>query len=161
MITLISLIFLSFRDYSAEAEKHSVLRLPDVKPQDCSIWSDHLPKDPAKAALRDCKDQIAKLDQESIQKQFEADCYKVSFDLSTFANHVEAMAKNKRSSAIAKVCHVRAEMKRGSNAVVDFMDKMCPHHVSLYNDRDTSENAKKAGLQYGHCFPYELLTSNY
>ncbi|CAE7499646.1 unnamed protein product [Symbiodinium sp. CCMP2592] len=134
-------------DYSGEAEKHSMLRLPDVKPQDCSMWSDHLPKDPAKSALKDCKEQISKLDQESIQKQFEADCYKLSFDLSSFANHVEALGKNKRTAQIAKVCHVRAEMKRGSNSVVDFIEKMCPHHISLYSDRDTSENIKKASIQ--------------
>ena len=42
-----------------------MLRLPDVKPQDCSMWADHLPKDPTKATLKDCKEQISKLDQES------------------------------------------------------------------------------------------------
>ncbi|CAE7234450.1 unnamed protein product [Symbiodinium sp. CCMP2592] len=130
-------------DYTSEAEKHCLLRLADVKPQDCSIWADHMPKDPAANALKDCREQITKLDQESIQKTFESDCYKLTWDLSAFASHVDSLSKNKRTAQIAKVCHVRAEMKRGSNAVVNFMEKNCLHETALFKDRDTCENVKK------------------
>ncbi|CAE7342829.1 unnamed protein product, partial [Symbiodinium microadriaticum] len=129
-------------DYMAEAEKHCVLRLPDVKAQDCSIWSDHLPKD-SNANLKNAQQHIAKLDQESIQKTFESDCYKLTWDLSAFANHIDALVKNKRSAQLAKVCHVRAEMKRASNSVVSYMEKNCFHETALYKDKDTCENIKK------------------
>ena len=131
----------------AEAEKHCVLRLPDVKAQDCSIWSDHLPKD-SNANLKNAQQHIAKLDQESIQKTFESDCYKLTWDLSAFANHIDALVKNKRSAQLAKVCHVRAEMKRASNSVVSYMEKNCFHETALYKDKDTCENIKKARLQH-------------
>ena len=130
----------------AEAEKHCLLRLHDVKPQDCSVWSDHLPKDPAACALKDCREHFTKLDQESIQKTFEADCYKLTWDLSAFATHVDSISKNNRTAQIAKVCHVRAEMKRGSNAVVNFIEKNSLHETALFKDRDTCENIKKARI---------------
>ncbi|CAE7938743.1 unnamed protein product, partial [Symbiodinium necroappetens] len=108
-------------DYTAEAEKHCLLRLAE-----------------------DCREQFTKLDQESIQKTFEADCYKLTWDLSAFATHVDSLTKNKKTAQLAKVCHVRAEMKRGSNTVVNFIEKNSPHDTALYKDRDTCENIKKA-----------------
>ena len=105
-----------------------------------------MPKDPAAGSLKDYQQQIQKLDQESIQKTFEADCYKLTWDLSAFAGHVDSLSKSKRSSQLAKVCHVRAEMKRGSNAVVNFIEMSHRHETVLFKDRDTCENVKKAGI---------------
>ena len=133
----------SLRDYANEAEKHCLLRLPDVKPQDCSMWRDHLPKDKSDT-LRVGQEQIAQLDLESIQKQFEADCYKISWDVSSFAAYAGAISQNKRSAQLAKVCHLRAESRRGSNAVVEWMQTQCHHEVALYSDDNAIQAVKKA-----------------
>ena len=105
-----------------------------------------MPKDPAANSLQDYREHFTKLDQESIQKTFEADCYKLTWDLSAFATHVDSLSKSKRTAQIAKVCHVRAEMKRGSNAVVNFMEKNSLHEIALFKDRNTCENIKKARI---------------
>ena len=133
------------RDYASEAEKHCLLRIPDVKPQDCSIWGDHLPKNKSGDALRAGHEQIAQLDLESIQKQFEADCYKIAMDVSSFTTYADGLGKNKRTAQLAKICHLRAEGRRGSNAVVDWMETQCHHEVGLYSDDNATEAVKKAG----------------
>ncbi|CAE6940362.1 unnamed protein product [Symbiodinium sp. CCMP2456] len=133
-------------DYTTEADKHCLLKLPDVKPQDCAIWADHMPKDPAANSLKDCQEQFLKLDQESIQKTFEADCYKLAWDLSAFASHLASLCQSRRSAQLAKVCHVRAEMKRGSNAVVNFIERNNYHETALFKDSTVCENIKKARM---------------
>ena len=136
----------ALRDYTSEAEKHCLLRLPDIKPSDCTLWSDHLPKDKSRSGsiLKDEQEKIAKLDHESIQKQFESDCYKVQHDVANFAQYADALSQGKRSAQLAKICHLRAESKRGSNVVVEWMQGQCQHEVGLYQDKDVVEAVKKA-----------------
>ena len=108
-----------------------------------SLWTDHLPKSADKIALRMGHDEIARLDTESIQKQFEADKYKVSWDLANFMTYQDSLLKQKRLGQVAKVCHIRAENQRGSAAVVDFMQRNCQHHAGCYDDADAQEDIKK------------------
>ena len=107
------------------------------------MWSDHLPKEKGNS-LRAGQEQITQLDMESIQKQFESDCFKISWDVSSFAAYADSLAKTKRTSQLAKVCHLRTESRRGSNAVVDWMQVQCHHEVGLFSDENTAENVKKA-----------------
>ena len=46
---------------------------------------------------------------------------------------------------MAKVCHLRAENKRGSSLVLDFMEVNSKHEHGLYKDTDVLEGIKKAG----------------
>ena len=138
-------MILAVRDYTQGADKHCLLKMPDIKPSDLSLWQDHLQKVSAEKALRQGNAEVIRLDNESVQKQFEADLYKVSLDTATFLQHVEMLEKGRRASQLARVCHIRAESKRGSSEVVDFMQKCCRHEVGLFQDTDAVETIKKAG----------------
>ena len=135
----------ALRDYTSEADKLCTIRLADITPQDLSIWGDHLrqTENPAHV-LKEAQNQVLKLDKESIEKQFEADVYKISLDLATFVQHVTELDKSKRNDQMAKVCHLRAENVRGANAVISFMDVNAKHEPGLYTDMDALEGVKKA-----------------
>ena len=66
---------------NAEADKFCLLKLPDIKPQDLNLWSDHLGAASAASLIRKGMEEVTKLDNESIQKQFESDTYKISLDM--------------------------------------------------------------------------------
>ena len=119
--------------------------MPDFKASDLALWQDHVKNVmTTEAAIERGTAQLLKLDQESIQKTFEGDVYKISLDTATFVQHMEQLSKNDRAKQIARVCHMRAEHKRGSGHVVDFMATACHHEVALYKDVDALESVKKA-----------------
>eukprot|EP00439_Symbiodinium_sp_Y106_P052755 s62_g7.t1 len=132
-------------DYNAEADKFCLLKLPDIKPQDLNLWSDHLGAASAASLIRKGMEEVTKLDNESIQKQFESDTYKISLDMASFLAYLAELQKCGRSKQMAKVCHLRAENKRGSSLVLDFMEVNSKHEHGLYKDTDVLEGIKKAG----------------
>ena len=135
------------RDYSQEADKHCLLKVADLQAKEFAVWTDHLQKADPQAALRKGQEEISKLDAESVQTQFQADIYKVSHDIASFTQFIDQKNKEKRTAQLAKVTHVRAENKRGSMAVVDFMNQNCKHELGLYKNMGDLENIKKAQLE--------------
>ena len=89
---------------------------------------------------------IEKLDMETIQKSFEGDIYKIAHDTSCFAKYVEDVRQCQRAAQLARIYHVRAENKRGSNAVLEFLESNHKHEVGLLTDCDVLENIKKASF---------------
>ncbi|CAE7248706.1 unnamed protein product [Symbiodinium necroappetens] len=131
-------------DYNTEAEKFCMLKLADIKPQDLNLWTDHLGTAAPASLIKLGMEEVTKLDNESIQKQFESDVYKISLDLTAFLAHLAELQKCGRSKQMAKVCHLRAENKRGSSLVLDFMEVNSRHTHGLYKDADVLEDVKKA-----------------
>ena len=62
-----------------------------------------------------------------------------------FLAYLAELQKCGRSKQMAKVCHLRAENKRGSSLVLDFMEVNSKHEHGLYKDTDVLEGIKKAG----------------
>ena len=135
------------RDYSSEADKHCLLKVADLQAKEFAVWSDHLKKADPQAALRKGQEEITKLDAESVQKQFQADIYKLSHDIASFSQFIDQQNKEKRTAQLAKVTHVRAENKRGSAAVLEFMNQNCKHVLGLYKNMGDLEDIKKAQLE--------------
>ena len=121
--------------------------MADVDPKDFSVWSDHLKQQASAAAkLQMAEQQISKLDAESVQKNFEADLFKISHDTATYMQYTDLVTKSKRNQQLAKVCHVRAENKRGAGAVLEYMSQQSRHDIGLYTDVTALEGIKKAYL---------------
>jgi len=77
---------------------------------------------------------VEALDLESIQKSFEADCLKVATDMAAYAQYTAQCGSSERQAAVAKVLKLKAEQRRGSQAVVDWMLRNCKFMAGDYTE---------------------------
>ena len=74
-----------------------------------------------------------------LRLRFESDLLKLSTDASRFADYQSKQKSTKRRSALAQVLRMKAENRKGSNLVIDFMNRSarfksnqyCEEHVCI------------------------------
>ncbi|CAE7769661.1 unnamed protein product, partial [Symbiodinium necroappetens] len=108
----------------------------DIVMADLTIWKDHLPSTVASASGAAMQGQalVEALDLQSIEKSFEADCLKVATDMAEYAQYVTQCGSSDRQAAVAKVLKLKAEQRRGSQAVVDWMLRNCKFMAGDYTE---------------------------
>ena len=79
--------------------------------------------------------------------------YKIAHDTSCFAKYVEDVGQCKRDAQLARTYHFRAENKRGSNAVLEFLEASHKHEVGLLTDNDVLEIYQEGQFRKQFCIP--------
>ena len=85
-------------------------------------------------AATEGRSRIDALDLESVQKAFESDCLKLATDMASFADYVRKCGSSDRDHALAKVLKAKSEHRRGSEAVVSWMNRNCKFVANDYNE---------------------------
>ena len=78
------------------------------------------------------------MDLEAIQKSIEADCLKLATDMAAWSEYTCKASAGERKLAITKLLRVKMENRRGSQAVVTYMDKNARFKANAYNEEHLS-----------------------
>ena len=96
---------------------------------------DHLPKTAeSQRGTGSAQGTIDQLDLESVQKSFEADLLRLSSDQAKWADYEMKISAGQRALEISKILHLKAENKRGSQLVVQWMERWCRFAANSYAD---------------------------
>ena len=96
---------------------------------------DHLPKTTdSKRSTGSAQGEIEMLDLESVQKSFEADLLRLTSDQAKWADYETKISAGERALEISKILHLKAENKRGSQLVVNWMHRWCRFAANSYSD---------------------------
>ena len=101
---------------------------------------DHLKPDDHKGADESggAEGKVQALDLEAVQKTFESDVLKLATDMAAWSEYRSKVSAGERRIAITKLLKVKAENRRGSQAVVDWMDKNARFKANAYNEEHLS-----------------------
>ncbi|CAE7749170.1 unnamed protein product [Symbiodinium sp. CCMP2456] len=121
-------------DYNAELLNLITAKLA-VLPTDTSLWKDHLPPLDSHGGSSKGASAIEALDLECVQKAFSADLLKLSEDQSLFSDYQQKLGAGQRQKALARVLRLKSENRRGSQLVVDWMERNCKHAASSYAEQ--------------------------
>ena len=69
-----------------------------------------------------------------MSKAFQADVLKLSTDMARFAEYEGKLSASQRQAAIAKVLKLKAEQRRGSQLVVDWMSRNCKFAAGTFQE---------------------------
>ena len=77
---------------------------------------------------------VQALDHEAIEKTFQADVMKLTMDMAAWGDYMAKVTHGKRQQAISKLLKVKAENRRGSQLVVEWMTKNARFSANAYNE---------------------------
>ncbi|CAE7418630.1 unnamed protein product [Symbiodinium sp. CCMP2592] len=121
-------------DYNSELQNLVTAKMPVVL-SDTALWKDHLPSQASSQHGGTGSSAIQALDLECVQKAFAADLLKLSEDQSLFSDYQQRIGAGERQKALAKVLRLKSENRRGSQLVVDWMERNAKHAATSYAEQ--------------------------
>ncbi|CAE7777691.1 unnamed protein product [Symbiodinium sp. CCMP2456] len=146
-------------DYNTELQNLVTAKMAVVV-TDTALWKDHLPTRVSSGHGSTGASAIQALDLECVQKAFAADLLKLSEDQSFFSEYQQKLGAGQRQKALAKVLRLKSENRRGSQQVVDWMDRNAKHCATSYAEqhvnviefiRETDAAATIVWVDYTKC----------
>ena len=100
---------------------------------------DHLPKqmvavDGVLVGTAPSSSHIQSLDLESVDKAFQADVLKLGSDMAQFADFESRCCASARKLAISKVLKLKAEQRKGSQVIVEWMSRNARFVAGSYQE---------------------------
>ena len=111
-----------------------VLAKVDFDVKELALWQDHVPVSKLAADEASAGTMIQRLDLESVQKAFESDVLRLTTDLARWGDYDSKLQSTSRKAQIAKVLRLKNEGRKGSQIVVDFMQRAARFKPNKYAD---------------------------